>query len=97
MLPRAAPGPLEVSPIRSPGSGSMRSTTWFGSHRDALPMKRSRGGRRNTSRTSVTRAASALPALMKNGTPAQRQLSTSSRRAAKVSVVDPLATPGTSR
>ena len=39
--------------------------------------------------TSVTRSGSSLPTRMKNGTPDQRQLSISSRSAAKVSVCDP--------
>ena len=42
----------------------------------------SRGGCRNTSRTSVWVAGRHLPVRMKNGTPDQRQLSISSRSAA---------------
>ena len=50
-----------------------------------------------TTLTSVASTGIALPARMKNGTPAQRQLSTSSRSATKVSVSEPGATPSTSR
>ena len=39
-------------------------------------------------------AASALPERRKNGTPAHRQLSISARTAARVSVPEPGATPG---
>ncbi len=42
-------------------------------------------------------AGSFLPARMKNGTPAQRQLSIRSSAAAKVSTVEPGETPGSSR
>ena len=55
-----------------------------------------RGVRRRSSRTSVTLCGSALPARRKMGTSAQLQLSISSRSATKVSVAEPLATPGTS-
>jgi hypothetical protein len=57
----------------------------------------SRGGDLKMILTSVTRSGSSLPARMKNGTPDQRQLSISSRSAAKVSVCDPGLTPGTDR
>jgi hypothetical protein len=50
-----------------------------------------------TTRTSVAFRVSALPARMKNGTPDQRQLSISARRATYVSVSDPFRTPSTSR
>ena len=59
--------------------------------------KPSRGGRLNTSRSSVWVTGSRLPVRMKNGTPDQRQLSISSRSAAYVSVVESGATPGMSR
>ena len=54
------------------------------------------GGRLKTSRSSVWVTGSRLPVRMKNGTPAQRQFSMSSRSAAYVSVVDPAATPSMS-
>ena len=47
--------------------------------------------------TSVAVSGSDLPARMKKGTPAQRQESTSSRTAAKVSTVEVGATPGSFR
>ena len=52
-----------------------------------------RGGCRNTSRSSVCVTGSRFPVRMKNGTPAQRQFSMSSRSAAYVSVVESSATP----
>ena len=45
-------------------------------------MKAIRGGCLNTSRTSVCLISICLPVRMKNGTPAQRQLSISRRIAA---------------
>ena len=59
--------------------------------------KPSLGGRSKTSLTSVWVAARCFPVRMKNGTPDQRQLSMSSRRAAYVSVVESAATPSVSR
>ena len=55
------------------------------------------GGGLKTSRTSVWVAGRSLPVRMKNGTPDQRQFSTSSRRAQNVSVVESAATPSTLR
>ena len=81
---------------RRPGSGSIRRTIWLGSALVGSGRKASRGVRRRSSRTSVTMCGSALPARRKMGTSAQRQLSISSRSAGKVSVAEPLATPGTS-
>ena len=66
---------------------------WFGCESGPRNPKPSRGGFLNTSRTSVWVTGSRLPVRMKNGTPAQRQLSMSSRNAANVSVVEPAATP----
>jgi len=54
------------------------------------------GGRRNRSVTSVAVTGKHFPARMKIGTPCQRQVSTASRTATKVSVVDPASTPATS-
>ncbi len=48
-------------------------------------------------RISVARTARDLPALMKNGTPDQRQLSISNFSAANVSDWETDFTPGTSR
>ena len=67
--------------IRIPVVGSSRTTSWFGSAWPASPNP-SRGGRLNTSRSSVCVTGSRLPVRMKNGTPAQRQFSISSRNAA---------------
>ena len=50
-----------------------------------------------TTLTSLDLAGMHLPARMKKGTPLQRQLSTSSSTAAKVSVVESGATSLTSR
>ena len=50
-----------------------------------------------TTLTSVACTGIALPARMKNGTPAQRQFSIRSSSAANVSVVESAATPSTSR
>ena len=55
------------------------------------------GERLKRRRTSVWVTGNSLPVRMKNGTPSQRQLSTSSRRAANVSVVESGATPGIAR
>ena len=67
--------------IRTPVVGSSLTTIWLGSAWPASPNP-SRGGRLNTSRSSVCVAGSRFPVRMKNGTPAQRQFSISSRRAA---------------
>jgi hypothetical protein len=76
-----------------PVVGSSRTTSWFGSGRRSNAAKPSRGGCLNTSRSSVCMIGRRLPVRMKTGTPAQRQLSISSRRAANVSVVESFATP----
>ena len=82
----------------APGDGPIRSTSSFGSGRGALfGTKPSQGVVSKMIRTSVTVTGSAFPARMKNGTPDQRQLSISSRRAQKVSVCEPGATPAVSR
>jgi hypothetical protein len=83
--------------IRTPVDGSSFTTSWFGSDRCPGGPNPSRGGRLNTSRSSVCVTGSRLPVRMKNGTPAQRQFSMSSRRAAYVSVVEPAATPSMPR
>ena len=82
---------------RMPVVGSSLTTIWFGSGMRSPCLKPSRGGSLNTSRSSVCVAGSLLPVRMKNGTPAQRQLSISSRSAAYVSVVESGATPSMSR
>ena len=74
-------GPLDNMMTRSPASGSILNTSWFGSVRCGRSRKARRGGRLKITLISVDDAASALPARMKNGTPAQRQLSTSRRSA----------------
>ena len=66
----------------------------FGIASPAIPIG---GGLLKITRSSVTFASRHLPARMKKGTPAQRQLSTNSRSAMKVSVVESGATPSTSR
>ena len=62
-----------------------------------VPQKSMRGGRRNSITASSDVPGRALPARMKNGTPAQRHESISARKATKVSTVEPGATPGSSR
>src|SRR5260370_1217282 len=57
----------------------------------------SRGGRLNCTRISMPFTGRHLPARTRNGTPSQRQLSTCSLTAAKVSTVESRATPGWSR
>ena len=69
---------------------------WFGSGVLPWPIP-SCGGRRKTAVTSLDFAGRFLPARTKKGTPLQRQLSTSSSSAAKVSVVDFGSTSLTSR
>ncbi len=59
--------------------------------------KVSRGGGLKMIRNFRDALSSDLPARMKNGTPDQRQLSISRRRAAKVSVCEAGLTPGTDR
>ena len=59
--------------------------------------KMSSGGLHSVTTTSVVVIGMHLPARMKNGTPAQRQLSMCSRRAANVSTVESGATPSSSR
>ena len=69
---------------RIPVVGSSLITSWLsiGSRIPCIEMKPSRGGRLNTSRTSVWVTGSRLPVRMNQGTPDQRQLSISSRSAA---------------
>ncbi len=55
------------------------------------------GGRLSSTNTSVTVIGRHFPARMKNGTPAQRQESSCSRTAAKVSTSESGATPGSFR
>ncbi len=55
------------------------------------------GGSRKAIEMIRAPSAMHLPVRRKNGTPAQRQLSTSARRATKVSVFESEATPGSSR
>lgn len=57
----------------------------------------SRGGRLNSTVTSVAVTGNSFPARIKTGTPAQRQLSMKSLTAMKVSTVDSLSTPGTAQ
>jgi hypothetical protein len=64
-----------------PVPGSSLTTSWLGSTRPLSPNP-SFGGRLNTRRSSVWVTGSRFPVRMKNGTPAQRQFSMSSRRAA---------------
>ena len=73
----------------------MSNTISFGSTISSEVEKPSEGGTRKIRRTSVWLSGSAFPARMKNGTPDHLQLSTSSRMAEKVSVVEPVATPAT--
>ena len=81
-----------------PVRGSIRNTIWLGSGaRWPISMKWTFGGCLNTSRSSVWRTGSCLPVRMKNGTPAQRQLSISTRSAAYVSVCESGATPSIDR
>ena len=66
-----------------PVLGSILITIWLGSgSRLPLGMNASFGGCLKTSRTSVCLIGMRLPVRMKNGTPAQRQLSISSLSAA---------------
>jgi hypothetical protein len=79
-------------------SGLKRKRRWLGwGGGQSASAKSSRGGRWNSTIASVAVVASALPARMKKGAPAQRQLSTSSRSATKVSTSESGATPGSSR
>ena len=67
----------------TPVEGSSLTTNWSGSSGRWDPgQKFSRGGSLKTSRSSVWVIGRHLPVRMKNGTPDQRQLSISSRRAA---------------
>ena len=82
----------------TPVDGSSLTTSWFGSGRLPTQLEaRASGGCLKTSRSSVCVAGRRLPVRMKNGTPAQRQFSISSRSAAYVSVVESAATPSMSR
>ena len=86
-MTRAAPGLGSIRKMSSSGSGLFDENASF-------------GGRLKMTRISVSRTGSALPARMGNGTPDQRQLSISRRRAANVSVcspASPLAPIGTRR
>ena len=74
---------------RIPVDGSSLMTSWLGSGSWFFGQKPRRGGRLKTRRSSVWVTGSRLPVRMKNGTPAQRQFSMSSRSAAYVSVVEP--------
>lgn len=81
-----------------PGTGPIRSSSSLGAGRREPNSPNPRdGGSLKIRRTSVTVRVMALPALMKNGTPDQRQLSMPSRRAANVSVVEAGSTPGDCR
>ena len=93
---RLGAGLLRLEQEAAPPSGSIRITisSDFGVALSAIPIG---GGLLKITRSSVTFASMHLPARMKKGTPAQRQLSTNSRRAKKVSVVESGATPSTSR
>ena len=73
--------------------------SWSGSGRRpcAAKPRPSRGGSRNTSRTSVCVTGRHLPVRMKNGTSDQRQLSMCRRSAAYVSVFESGATPSICR
>ena len=55
------------------------------------------GGRSKKTRSSVALTGRCLPVRRKNGTPDQRHVSMSTRRAMNVSVVDPGFTPTVSR
>ena len=72
-------GALGVQAHAGAGAGSTRTTSWLGSGRWARRPKPRLGGCLKTSRSSVCRTGSVLPVRMKNGTPAQRQLSICSR------------------
>ena len=79
-----------------PVVGSSLTTSWFGCSESYIA-KPSFGGCLKTSRSSVCVTGRRLPVRMKNGTPAQRQFSISSRSAAYVSVVESSATPSIER
>jgi hypothetical protein len=81
----------------TPVEGSSLTTSWFGSGMWLARQNARRGGCLKTSRSSVCVAGRRLPVRTKNGTPAQRQLSMSSRSAAYVSVWESGATPSISR
>src|SRR5262245_35930626 len=78
------------TPTLAPASRPIRIDTWLWcfTSADFVPI-RIGGGRRNRASTSVRVIGSPLPARIRNGTPDQRQLSTSSFSAAYVSVSDP--------
>ena len=76
-------GPACVRTSRTPVDGSSLTTSWLGSGGlSPTSPNPSRGGLLNMRRTSVWVIGRCLPVRMKNGTPDQRQLSMSSRRAA---------------
>ena len=77
-------------------SGLIRIRMWL-ERTGTISPKVSRGGRLNSTITSVEVNGNFLPQRMKMGTPAQRQLSMATFTATKVSTVEAGLTPGTER
>jgi len=96
-LTMAGPGVLACIDRVISSLGLVRNVNRLGSGRHSASAKRGRGGRANSTTASVTVEAIPLPARMIQGTPAHRHESTSRRIAAKVSVSESAATPGSSR
>ena len=92
------PGILELKLIVMPSWGWMRKVRTFGGvAAGSFSAKSSSGGRLKCREISVVLRESRLPVRRRNGTPAQRHESRYTRRAAKVSVQEPAATPSSSR
>ena len=92
------PGTFAPSESETPSLGCTVMTSWFGrtSWVPSCWKPRCGTGLRATA-ISVTLRARRLPVRRYIGTPAQRQLSTSRRSAAYVSVVESAGTPSSSR
>ena len=92
------PGILAPIEIETPSLGCIVRTIWLGcGPTDPCATKPMCGTGLRITAISVSLRASRLPVRSRIGTPAQRQLSTSRRSAAYVSVRESGGTPGSSR